>query len=59
MSHFAQLLEKDEVPFFKLSRLLALKSPWEAKASCPVGDHVTLHQQLIVCKKKMQHHVST
>lgn len=50
MSHFAQLLEKDEVPLLKLGRLLALRGPREAKASCPVGHHVALHQQLVVCR---------
>lgn len=49
MSHFAKLLEKDEVPLLKLSGLLALGGPREAVASRPVGHHVTLHQQLIVC----------
>lgn len=49
--HFAQLFEKDEVPLLKLRRLLALRGPWEAEASCLVGHHVTLHQQLIVCNR--------
>lgn len=50
--HFAQLFEKDEVSFLKLGRLLALGGPREAEAPCPVGHNVTLHQQLIVCKRR-------
>lgn len=49
MSHFAQLLEKDEVPLLKLGGLLALGGPREAGASSPVGHHIALHQQLVVC----------
>lgn len=55
MSHFAQLLEKNEVPLLELWRILVLRGPREAKASCSVGHHVTLHQQLIVCNKRPCH----
>lgn len=49
VSHFAQQLEKDEVPLLKLGGLLALRGPREPDASCPVRHHVALHQQLVVC----------
>ena len=49
MSHFSQLLEKDEVSLLELGRFLALKGPREAGASGPVGDHVALYQQFVVC----------
>lgn len=55
VSHFAQLLEKDEVPLLKLGGLLALRGPREAGGSCPVGHHIALHQQLIVCNTKKVH----
>lgn len=49
MSHFAQQLEKDEVPLLKLGGLPVLRGPREAGAFCPAGHHIALHQQLIVC----------
>jgi hypothetical protein len=52
LSNLAQLLEEDEMSLFKLSRVLVLKGPWEPKPSGPVGHHVTLHQQLIVCSRR-------
>ncbi|KAG7223916.1 hypothetical protein INR49_015172 [Caranx melampygus] len=58
MAHFAQLLEKDEVPLFKLGRLLVLRGPWEPEASCPVGHHVALHQQLISQRVVPKPHLS-
>lgn len=48
-SHFAELLEKDEVSLLKLGRFLALGGPRKAGPSCSVGNHVALHQQLVVC----------
>ncbi|TNN65067.1 hypothetical protein EYF80_024676 [Liparis tanakae] len=45
----AHLLEEDEVALLKLGGLLALGGPGEAGAPRPVGHHVALHQQLVVC----------
>lgn len=49
--HLAQLLDEDEVPLLELGRLPPLGAPREGDgASGPVGHHVALHQQLVVCR---------
>ena len=46
--HLAQLLEEDEVALHELGGLLAVQGQREAEAPGPAGQHVALHQQLVV-----------